>query len=405
MCIYCLNRLLQSDRYRAAVASPATGERDVLQLLKVPDVDTSHAALAMVVSEPRLTAALEDDKFRPAVGCTLEEAMEQRHEVLVPLGPFEQKLRFADLLSDAVSSTLGTCTDRVRTFLYFQGLLTIAQERKVNDQQMVALWLPNITFADFYLTRYVSAVENRLHRLLVAVRRPSSESWRRGLQEVFCHPDGALSNSQFFNEASMQAAIVSALRVAVHLLRETASIVAEPLLQPGELEVVDADVVAEAGVSMKCKSLELSEMASDKRKALRGDILISVDCVPVALLELKRVFKTKVRRVPGYTQKSVQRILSLAAEDDDASIPVEMLMTAELVRGYSVTFGRHGPTRVGTDENPVYLRDVQQGAATQVRENYDLLRCGGGSSVSCKGIALFTVLLVGTQVVVHEVVL
>lgn len=207
--------------------------------------------------------------------------------------------------------------------------------------------------------------------------------------------------TQVFNEAWMQAAVVSALRVAVHLLGETASIVGEPLLEPAELEAVNVDDLAGAGVAMNGKVSKVSKAARDKRKALRGDVPISVDGVPVVLLELK----SSVRRVPGYTQKSVQRTLSLAGEDaTDATIPIQAPLTAEMVKGYSVKYGRHGRTRVGADEEPTYLRDVQQGAAEQVRENYNLLRFGGGGGVSYDGIALFTVLMVGTRIVVHEVV-
>eukprot|EP00170_Pyropia_yezoensis_P005238 contig_21355_g5252 len=104
MCVNCLARMVEDQQYRMKVSDPDTSAMDQLELLKAIDVDTSHSAMSMVLSQQHLTAALEQDKW--VTSGTLEDSMRKRRQVEVRLAPFMQKLRFAALLSQDDSAVL-----------------------------------------------------------------------------------------------------------------------------------------------------------------------------------------------------------------------------------------------------------------------------------------------------------
>lgn len=411
MCVNCLARMVEDQQYRMKVSDPDTSAMDQLELLKAIDVDTSHSAMSMVLSQQHLTAALEQDKW--VTSGTLEDSMRKRRQVEVRLAPFMQKLRFAALLSqdDSAVLSVGTVIERVRVFLYFQGLLTVAEERKVDGDTVVALWLSNIAFVDSYLARVVPSISACMHGLIDGVLNPTSKALKRGVQSVVGHPDGPLANLQYFNESSFQAAVCSCLRLAVELVGVSATIEAENVLDSRESVALaeneqHAKVVAKE--TSKGKGMN-GNNGRDKRKDKRGDMLIFVDGAPTALLELKLFHRSKVHSIPGYTGVQRDRFLSPASPGRTVSevlvIDDVELQQAVLKTGFKINLVASEPAVASSKDSPFRVSDVQKAAARQALLNYQLL-CLNPSMAeqrTYEAVRVLTLVMIGYRVLVEEV--
>lgn len=422
MVVNCLNRMVRDKQYCVDLANPTTSVLDQLALLKDVDVDTSHAALSMVLSQQHLSAALEEDTWFVSGG--VDDAMLQRRQVVVRLAPFLQKLRFADLLSEEGSEVLstGTAIERVRVFLYFQGLLTVAGMRKVRGDTEGVLWLPNLALIDSYLARCVPSLKESLSALITSVLHPSAEALRRGVQHVVGHPDGPLAHLQHFNESSFQAGLTACLRLAVDVVGVSANVRAEPVLDhrvqaaddegrtPDQLRPQKEERTLGDREKPKVQQSKKRKKRFDARKAKRGDILIFVNNVPTALLELKLIHKSNVTSVPGYTGAQVSAFLERPIHGHKTSGQVVVITDSLFMQGVlkskmKVQLDGCGPGVVAAADAPWRIQDMQQGATAQALKNYRLLcsRRGREEQRMYDGVRVFTVLLLGYHVIVREV--
>lgn len=374
-------------------------------------METSHAALSMVLSQQHLSAALEEDTWLVSGG--VDDAMLKRRQVAVRLAPFLQKLRFADLLSEEGSEVLstGTVIERVRVFLYFQGLLTVVGMRKVGGDTEAVLWLPNLAFIESYLARCVPSLKGSLSALITSVLHPSAEALRRGVQHVVGHPDGPLAQLQHFNESSFQAVLTACLRLAVDVVGVCANVRAEPVrvhrVQDADEEGWTPDQLRPQGEEHtlvdrekpKVKQRKKRKKRSDARKAKRGGILIFVN-VPTALLELKLIHKSNVTLVPGYTGAQVNAFLERPIHGHKTGGQGVIIADSSLMHGVlkskvKVQLGGFGPGVVAAADAPWRIQDMQQGATAQALNNYRLLcsRRGREEQRVYEGVRVFIVLL------------
>lgn len=165
------------------------------------------------------------------------------------------------------------------------------------------------------------------------------------MQHVVGHPDGPLAHLQHFNESSFQAGLTACLRLAVDVVGVSANVRAEPVLdhrvQDADDEGWTRDQLPPQGEGHtlgdrekpKVQQSKKRKKRFDARKAKRGDILIFVNNVSTALLELKLIHKSNVTSVSGYTGAQVNAFLERPIHGHKTSGQGVVITDSSLMQG------------------------------------------------------------------------
>lgn len=122
LCTFFFKQLLASPSFFEALASRETGVETLMGLMACPEAGVSEYSLSFMLSQPQfLNALLLRMLELPTVHGVM--SLGARCEVNMPIGVFKQKLLFANVLSSSTASSFGTPQDRVRLYLYCQGVL------------------------------------------------------------------------------------------------------------------------------------------------------------------------------------------------------------------------------------------------------------------------------------------
>lgn len=388
LCVYCFTRLTEQADFRRLLTSEDSSISDLLAEMIDPNVDTSESAITFLLSQASVAAALDADKWISA--STIEEAMESRQKVLVRLGPFRQRLRFASLLAPSDSARLGNQDERTRLLLYFHSLLTVTGVVVLDKQKYVSMWVPNMVFASTYLGRVLPALSAGVVDLIGAVRRPSAFAWRSALQHLVSSQCGPLSSQQFFRENTLQGVINIAVSKTSKLSNAGFSTLTEHVVNHG----TDRQLSERGQVFVP--------QANSGGQDLGGAdlVLTSADGSSTVHLELKVLTRSRLaqRAVRGVPLRVIYEYLSPPKTGlDRGHVPDDVVLAAELKPGHKIKLARNGHSIVPTKEQPLCVEDVLNSTCTQAAEN------ASGLLHLYENLRSFAVVMVGYRFFVTEV--